>query len=260
MVRRLQSFVAGHASTAHVVRRLTEPMREGVHTIARGPAAGMRMNVAGSRPSYLLGTAEPELVDFLVTNIGPGDVVIDLGANVGYFTLVAAALTGPTGRVIAVEPLPENLAALRRNVTLNELTHVEVIDAAVSAREGTAALTVGGTNQSSSIVLEDRGSSAISVDTVTIDGLVERYGVRPALIKMDIEGAEEDAVEGGRSTLAEMRPTILCELHVDRPTFDSPVPRALAAAGYDLGWLESAAYDQDVFWAPHLVAQAPRDD
>jgi FkbM family methyltransferase len=254
VAERLQSYIARNRRAGRVARRLTDSMRDGVHRIARGPAEGLLMDVAGSRPSYVLGTAEPEVTSFLATNIRPNDVVFDLGANVGYFTLVAAQLVRPSGRVVAVEPLPSNVAALRRNVELNKLENVTVVEAAVSNSEGTASLALGDSDQSSSLILQ-RGATSIEVPTVTIDGLVRSLDVEPSLIKMDVEGAELGVIEGGANTLSTARPTVLCELHTDRPSFSLPVPSALDAMGYELCWIEPAAYEQEIFWAPHLVAR-----
>ena len=121
VVDRLQRLANSSPRWRRILKRLSTPMRRGPRRISGGPARGLLMDLAGSRPSYLLGTAEPDVVRFFEQTIQPGDTVFDLGANVGYFTLIAAALTGPDGRVVAYEPIPANAAALRRNVQLERV-------------------------------------------------------------------------------------------------------------------------------------------
>jgi FkbM family methyltransferase len=212
----------------------------------------MLIDVAGSRPSYVLGTAERDMQDFLAAHLRAGDVVFDLGANVGFFTLVAAALVGPSGRVVAYEPLPTNAVALRRNVGLNELANVEVVEAAVSAAVGTAELDPNGSDQEGSLVVH-RGSATISVPTVSVDAEADRLAVAPTLVKIDVEGAEGDVLTGMMRTLGTARPIVVCEVHQHHHDLSDPIPAALRAAGYDVTWLEPEAQSPDGFWAPHLV-------
>lgn len=223
-------------------------LRSGVHTIVAGPAAGLRIDPAGSRPSYVLGTAEPEAIRYIAAHLRPGDAFLDLGANVGYFTLVGAALVGREGRVLSFEPAPANAAALRRNVELNRLDTVEVIEAAVSDRRGSASFDLGDDDQSGRL-----GSGTQTVRTVTVDDELARTGLTPALVKIDVEGAEEAAVRGMLATLRAHRPTLICEMH-QHPDLRAPLPTALRDHGYELHWLEGEIDGTD-FWAPHLIAE-----
>lgn len=173
----------------------------------------------------------------------------DLGANVGFFTLVAAALVGSTGRVVALEPSPAVAVALRHNVKINRLNQVTVREAAVSDTVGHASFDLADNNQSGAL-----GIGGQTVATTTVDDEVRRTGYVPDVIKLDVEGAESRAIAGMATTLAQHRPVVVCELHVDQPSFDHLVPRALAAAGYQLSWLEGPQIAGTEFWAPHLVA------
>jgi FkbM family methyltransferase len=213
----------------------------------------MLIDVAGSRPTYVLGTAEPAMQRFLAERVRPGDVVLDLGANVGFFTLTAAALTGAGGHVIAYEPLPRNVAALRANIAVNRLSYVEVVEAAVSDRDGEAILNINESDQEASLV-HAATKRRVIVRTVTVDAEMRRLGLTPDLIKIDVEGAEEDAVRGMLVTLRRARPVIVCEMHVDIPRLDGPVPSLLRDAGYELSWFEGASVRPDEhYWTPHLV-------
>lgn len=248
VVGRLQNVAASRASARGVLRRISAPLRAGPHPVASGPARGLLIDTAGSRPSYVLGTAEPLLQAFLSRHLAAGATMYDLGANVGFFTLVAAALVGPNGHVVSFEPSPRNAAALRRNVELNGLSQVIVREAAVSDVVGEASFDVAGDDQSGAL---GRGGSIVA--TTTVDVEVRRTGCVPNVIKIDVEGAEDLVIAGMPATLDAHQPIIICEIHTDRPSFAHAVPRALATAGYTLEWLEGDAV-VGTFWAPHLVA------
>jgi FkbM family methyltransferase len=252
----VQELVGRNARARVVLGKLTGPVRQGTHTIARGPAKGMLMDACGSRPSYLLGTAEADIQTFLASHLRPGDTVLDLGANVGFLTLVSAAIVGPAGRVVAFEPMPGNATALRRNVELNGLTNVEVVQAAVSRAAGSASFATNGSDQRGSLVrATDDGGGTIVVDTVSVDDEVVRLGVSPALIKIDVEGAELDVLIGMRRVLDLAKPTIVCEIHEQQPTLEGRAACLLRELGYSVRWLEDEVESKQ-YWGPHLIAVA----
>lgn len=253
ILRRLQDLAGRNLRVRAAIHRLTRDSRSGQHPIANGPAKGLLIDVAGSRPSYVLGIAEREMQRFFATHIRPGDHVLDVGANIGFFTLVAAALTGPTGRIASFEPHPDNAEALRRNVIANELDQVEIVEAAVSDRTGESDLHVNTSDQVASLVVA-RTNETVSVQTVTLDDEIQRLGLRPGFVKIDVEGHEDAVVRGMNETLRTFRPIVVCEVHTNKPTFDHPVPATLTAAGYRVSWLEEGADVDDDVWAPHLVA------
>ncbi|HWZ58637.1 MAG TPA: FkbM family methyltransferase, partial [Gemmatimonadaceae bacterium] len=112
--------------------------RERPVPILGGPLRGWRWIPAAASHGCWLGTFERAEQDVFARTVRPGDVVYDLGANVGFYTLLAARLAGPTGRVVAFEPVPRNLGYLRRHIALNQCENVTVVAAAVSDRSGTA--------------------------------------------------------------------------------------------------------------------------
>jgi FkbM family methyltransferase len=123
--------------------------------------------------------------------IGPEDVVIDIGANIGMFTLMAASKT--RGTVIAVEPSPPQFAALEANIAANGFTHVRAIQAAVSDREGAITLNVRRSPQGSTVfdAQTEKTVDSVEVPTVTLQGLLAEHGLeRVDYLKMDCEGAE----------------------------------------------------------------------
>lgn len=135
----------------------------------------------------------------------PGDVVVDVGANIGYYALMLARLVGPSGRIICVEPDPENLTELRRNIAANNLTNVQLFDVAAGASEGTAHV-VGGINAR----LSDHDSGDYPVGVMPLDTLIKG----PVdFIKIDVEGYEGHVLRGAEHVIATHRPVIFAEIH-----------------------------------------------
>jgi len=190
--------------------------------VLRGHMQGARINLGGSFLRYLTGDAEPEVQEALAELVKPGQTVYDVGANIGFFTILCSRLVGPQGRVYAFEPIPQNLATLRHNVTLNALSNVTIVDKALSSATGTAEMFVSPWSAFHSLNVEgatkqdNHGpeTGEITVQTVTLDEFVGGEGVRaPDLVKIDVEGAELIVVDGMRETLRSVKPLLLCELH-----------------------------------------------
>jgi len=166
------------------------------------------------------------------------DIVVDVGAHVGFYTLLAAT-RNPSARVIAVEPDPYNLAALRANVRRAGVSNVEIVPAAVSDRTGHAPFQQSlGTIGSSLISRDGTGPSRqIEVETTTVDSLVGSTAGRTLLVKLDVEGAELLAVRGAVSAFREAAVvTALLELN----------PRALEDSGASQDELLRELYDLDL--------------
>ena len=125
-----------------LVELLTRPIRYRDVRIVRGTMAGVRINLGGSFLRYLTGEAEPEVQQLLAELIEPGQTVYDVGANIGFFTILCSRLVGPEGRVYAFEPIPQNLAALRHNIELNGLRTSSSSSSALSSETGTAEMFV----------------------------------------------------------------------------------------------------------------------
>jgi FkbM family methyltransferase len=178
---------------------------------------------------YWLGSYEWEKRRLFETLVRPGDVVYDIGANVGFYTILASRLVGPLGRVIAFEPLPRNLEFLKRHVTLNDASNVTVYEAAVWDRSGSSQFDAGGDRSVGRV--HEEGSTCVA--TVKLDELLESQSLPPpSLIKMDIEGGELRALRGAAGLLRLHRPSILLATH-------GPIQHAgcydfLAERGYDL--------------------------
>ena len=227
-----------------VVGRLQGDFKHADVTIVRGEAAGLRINSADTIAGYARGSAEPLVQEALVRELRPGAVMYDIGANIGFFSLIGARAVGPDGRVVAFEPLPDNLRWLRHNAALNGFGHVEVVEAAVGAAAGQASFAVGGTAGWGRL---DAGG-AVPVEVIRLDELVAGGGIpAPDLIKMDIEGGEVDALDGMAGTLTEHAPTLIVEVHETL----APVTERLRAAGYAVERLDPREPDHNA----HVVAR-----
>lgn len=193
----------------------TRYMDGAVVTIQSGPLQGMRLHkfVRTVCNDFVRGDYEPELSDAILRHCAPGSTFFDIGANAGYMTLVGAKAVGPSGTVVAFEPLPNTAREMSAQMRLNRLDHVRVVQAAVCDRVGTIDLSTGGSSDMVAMLeVQDRGGPTISVASTTIDASVERHGP-PNTIKIDIEGAELLALRGAAKTLDRHKPTLLTELH-----------------------------------------------
>ncbi len=180
---------------------------------------------------------EPTTTRLLPGFVRPGDVVLDIGANIGYYTLQLSRLVGAEGLVIAVEPHPANFHLLHLNLRLNGVTNVHLVQAAISDCEGEGMLfEAEGSNWHSLHPTERTSGKGIPVLTLTIDGLVRQIGRPIALIRMDIEGWEHRALMGAQKTLTRYRPAIVLEIHPNYLPQDT--------IRQMLSWLQLLGYDR----------------
>lgn len=172
-----------------------------------------------SRLIYVGGWVEPNELFAAQKILKPGMTVIDIGANEGHFSLFFASIVGPQGSVLAVEPSPRELMALRRNISLNLGASVTIEDRACSNHEGEAILLLAdnphcGTNTLGKFIYENTGLyKQETVSLTTLDRLVDKHQFTCVhFIKIDVEGAEAKVLEGARRTLAVFRPVLLLEI------------------------------------------------
>jgi FkbM family methyltransferase len=130
----------------------------------------------------------------LASALKPGDTAVDVGANIGAYTLFMAGLVGRTGRVVAVEPQPAVLARLRVNCGFNPDLNVDIAATALGDREGEAHFQLNSANQGES-KLTASGLGAIAVPLTTLEAAITSRGIeRVAALKIDVEGAEPDVL------------------------------------------------------------------
>jgi FkbM family methyltransferase len=221
-------------------------------TIQHGLGAGLRFNAGGANPGYALGTSEPIVQDVLGQLLRPGQVVWDVGANVGFYTVIAAHAVGPTGQVVAFEPLPSNVDALRHNLALNGFARVTVVPCAAAAASGDLTLTLGDEPTWAHTGGPADAPGAITVPALSLDDAAQRHALAdPDLVKIDVEGAECDVIAGMRGIIARHPPVILCEMHGKNATFVA----ALTAHGYRMRALESDLPVERAPWDVHVLAE-----
>lgn len=178
--------------------------------VLQGPLKGARWIVGSSIHGCWLGTYENRKAQELARVLEPGDVVLDIGAHVGYYTLLAARAVAPHGHVHAFEPNPSNLEFLRQHIRLNAADEVVVWACAVSDRNGPAAFSRGSNRTMSHL----RDDGELIVRSVSIDALLGNDEIQPpSVLKIDVEGGEERVLEGASATLAEYRPDVFVATH-----------------------------------------------
>jgi len=186
--------------------------------VSGGPARGLwlELNPRTGR-DYWRGTAEPAVQTVLKERLQRGMVFYDIGANIGFFTLLGACLVGNQGRVFAFEPDAGARERLKRNVARNRLLNVSVVNAGVLSATGTARFVPSDSTASPDrglgrFVTGEAGGSSIAVACVALDDFL-RSAPPPDAIKCDVEGAEVEVLRGGKTLLAKHRPWIVCEVH-----------------------------------------------
>ena len=194
--------------------------------ILKGPLQGKRWLVA-TRINFFLGNYEPEQTEAFVSAVQPGSVVYDVGAHFGYYSLLASHLAGGSGRVIALEPAPRNLQVLRKHIDLNRCANITVLETALSDHPGEARFD----NRAGSGVGHLSPEGPLTVKLTTLDALTREFPA-PNVVKIDVEGAEEAVLRGGRETLSRAKPVVFLSTH--GPGLAENCSRMLRELGYSL--------------------------
>jgi FkbM family methyltransferase len=210
-----------------------------IRTVRTRHGFRMRLDVSEwlGRHIFVTGEYEPSTTSVFKACLKRGDTFIDVGANAGYFTLLAANCVGPTGRVRSFEPLPQVRQALLTNIELNRFPNCVVSDVALSNEDGEAEFFAGPTSHYgvSSLRKLDDASATIRVRTAKFDDILSKSETVD-LMKIDVEGAECHVLEGMQETLRHSAPDIIIEVSpkylegMDRSTAD--LDRLFNANGY----------------------------
>lgn len=230
---------------------------------AAGAAAGLAFQLDLQREKdYWLGSYETDLQETLPQFLRPGMVIFDVGANIGYLSMIFARSTGAQGRVYAFEALPANIRRLQSHVEMNGFTdRVRVMHRAVVDRPGPVAFLVhpshGMGKAAGSAGRDEDYPDQIEVEGTSIDSLIFTEGIdHPDLIKMDIEGGEVLALRGMPRTLAELRPVVFLELHGEEAA--RAAWECFEAAGYMLHRMEAELSQirtpGELDWKAYVVA------
>lgn len=248
-----------------LIRRLRRrPGRSLSGKMEVGVGAGLRFDPATSNPAYATGANELPVQLALAKHLSPGSVFYDVGANVGFLSVIAARLVGRDGVVYAFEPVPANAAMVRRNASANNFDNIQVIEVAVANHTGTGQLALA--EYSGGAVLAEVAkppdwAGMLQVRLSSIDDLIERDGLTPpSFVKIDVEGAELGVLEGMDRTVARHRPVILYEIDDAEP---EPLRRKhamceqwLAARGYRVAEVADS-YPGANWLVKHYIATLP---
>ena len=233
--------------------------------VAAGGLEGVSLELdLQTEKDYWLGIYEPDLQRVIKDFIKPGWVVYDVGANIGYISLLLARAVLDSGHIYAFEALPDNFTRLQKNIRLNAFEdRITAVHAAVIDASKPVTFMVGPSNGMGKVVgsagrQEVVYAQSLTVPGISLDETVYQAGYPvPQAVKMDIEGGEVLALPGMRRVLQEAHPLMLLELH--GPESAQVAAQILRATGYRLcsmapGYPEvnaGAALD----WKAYLIAQ-----
>lgn len=199
--------------TVQWVRRFGPQM--GSRTVRTKYGFRMRLNLADWVDQHIFATGdyEPEVIEVAKHSIAPGNTVIDIGANVGFFSLLFSTLVGRNGKVTSFEPQPSAVTRLNENVRLNQHLQVNVHQLAASDVTGTLSFYCGPEDHSGVASLRsiDHFSRRIDVNTAPLDEIIPAQQ-QVHLIKIDVEGAEAKVIAGATRTIGMWRPDIVVEV------------------------------------------------
>jgi len=224
--------------------------------IGQGIGKGLRFNTANSNAGYLLGTTELAVQSAIKELLQPGMTFYDIGANVGFFSVIAAHLS--RGTVVCFEPLAENIQHIQHNAALNQLKSLVIRSEALGGEDGEAIFNVSAVKSWGKLATV--GSPAQQVGDITVplrrlDTIIRESDLpQPGLIKIDVEGAEVDVLAGASKTLMSSRPILLIELHGTNEAIANQLEE-LRYQGHVLG--STASITQSP-WNAHVLA-LPRE-
>jgi FkbM family methyltransferase len=232
-----------------------------VPRIPSGPGRGLRFEGGSVTGVFLSGRYELPVQEALSEMLKPGDVFYDVGANFGFFSLLAGRLVGSDGVVYAFEPVRENAAMIERNARLNQMHNITVFEVALSDRTGRSELLLA--NYPGGAALKSAGpppdfAGSLEVKTSTIDDFVGlRRGRPPDVVKIDVEGAELDVLHGMVNTLKETSGKLIIEVDdADRQRCEKKLNACrdfLGNLGYGTQVLPNC-YRDGHWFVRHLVA------
>ena len=189
----------------------------GFSRIKTGHGKGLIWTHKISDLRYLTGDYEPEIADYISRKATEGFSFIDVGANAGYYSLLAAAKAkDPSQVILAIEPMAENIALIKKHIDLNKFIQIEVLPyaAADSDRElefSAAPNLAANTYNSESAFFQN--APKIKIQAKSLDTMCGSYSFKKLLVKIDVEGAEADVLKGAFNLLKTCKPEIILATH-----------------------------------------------
>jgi FkbM family methyltransferase len=194
-------------------QRLSVPDTEVTVTLDRTLRMTLRPQFWVDYNIYCLGLYEAPLAHFFICSLQTDSVVLDVGAHIGQYTLLAAKYA-PAGRVIALEPHPELYQRLQSHIRLNRLSNVQALNLAAGQMPGRSSLVLSDQPSNSRLLPTNRsGDNVIDVEVLPIDQIVREAALpRVDVMKIDVEGAEGQVLRGAQETLSQFHPLLIVEL------------------------------------------------
>jgi len=239
IICRRYPFLSGAGSIANSgpFRKLMPDVRVDVWCPLHGGQLLAPLDDYVGRAAFYMGDLDPKLTAIVRRLLRPGDVALDIGANLGVMTVLFSRLVGPAGRVLSFEPNPRVLERTRQ--TTAKLSNVRLCEFALGPRPDTLELVAPARNLGSgSLVVDNQrfGADAkrATVPVERLDDVLAREGVNAVrLVKMDVEGFEPQVLRGAERCLREIRPqVILFEMNQPTPVSEHDTFKLLSAAGY----------------------------
>lgn len=213
---------------------------------------GYRMKLEWARyRAFAYGSWEPQLVELVSRNVKRGFTAVDIGAHIGYYSLLLSRLVGPTGRVFSFEPVPSNFDFLMTNLNLNNCINVDAVNRAVLDRRHSIRIQIQERDPLPVAISfanpENKGD--VIVESVSLDEFLLGRTEKVDFLKVDAESAEEQVIEGGRKLIERDHPLIMMEVHhFNSRLEDSPVPAKLCGMNYRLEQIDHGPLVSH-FWA-----------
>jgi FkbM family methyltransferase len=178
--------------------------------ILQGRLRGKKWIKGAGVNGYWLGTYEPENQKIFEKKLKKDDIVYDIGAHAGFYTLLAAEIIGPKGKVFSFEPNPRNVSYLKRHIEMNGYKNIQVLETAVAEKAGTRFFDP----QEDSFYGRFKAGEELKVKTVALDDLCLMGELPfPDVVKIDVEGAELDVLKGMVKIMKKSKPIIFLSTH-----------------------------------------------
>ncbi|MFE6779082.1 FkbM family methyltransferase [Streptomyces sp. NPDC057702] len=206
------SLLKGRLAAHYLNPRLRDHPRQRVVTTRFGALMACDSRDLIQRYIQLFGAWEVHMTRWMEGRLRPGDVLVDVGANVGYFSLLGSGLVGPEGRVVALEASPVSHGRVLRHIAVNGIENIRAVNAAVSDREETLTFVLASsrnTGANSIVPYDGPAESTFDATAYPLTELLEADEIaRARVIKIDVEGAEGAVVRGLLPALDRMRPDV----------------------------------------------------
>jgi len=190
-----------------------------------------------SEELVMYGTHEPLGTRLYLEQLSPGNHVLDIGSNIGYWLLIAEQAIGETGRILGFEPVPDTFNILQRNIVRSGHKNVRLVPCAVGAINGTAQFYQSEVSNWGSLIRQDglKQTRAIDVEVRRLEDVLREFpDFHPHALRMDLEGAELMVLESAKNVLAEHQPSLFVEFH--------PAAVGWPAIRKTLVWLQGLGY------------------